>query len=443
MPAQKKHLSISLVLALIGLSFFTPIPWNEAFSAHSMKEIAVPQVEKDTVCTSVNLRCHADSCKADEIDRMLQNVYKKGAFSGQVLYAENGHVLYSQSFGFSDVRRRRDSIQSQNIFQLASLSKPFTAVAIMQLYQHGKIDINQKVKTYLEDFPFESITVKNLLQHRSGLKNYIYIADRHWVDKKKPLSLDTLSFLMKKYGNSLDFKPDSRFRYCNTNYAYLAQIVEKVSGMSFADYFQKYIAQPLGMESTFVYDAHKPWPEKAVNGYSYSRRNGFYKRWPDYLDGIPGDKGLFSNTQDIFRFDQALYNEDFLADSIIQMMFTPARPFNEQHRSDYGIGFRTKVDEKDYQIVYHNGWWKGFRTYYIHDFKSQRTLIWLCNRSDVTINPYIERIFEIADRYPSTSNSPVLAKDNDHATQETENPESGFSGSDQEMEDDENYGSKD
>lgn len=442
MPNQKKHLSVSLLLALMGLSFFTPIPWNEAFSAHSQKDIAVPKIEKDSICTQVRLRTHTDSCKAKQIDELLQGIYHKGAFSGQVLYAENGNVLYSQSFGFSNVRYRRDSITPSHTFQLASLSKPFTAVAVMQLYQNGKIDINQSVKTYLNDFPFENITVKNLLQHRSGLKNYIYIADRYWGNKKTPLTLDTLSTLMRKYGNYLEFQPDSRFRYCNTNYAYLAQIVEKVSGMSFSEYFQKHIAQPLGMTSTFVYNPYEEWPENAVSGYSYSRRNGFYRRWPDYLDGIPGDKGLFSNTQDIFRFDQALYDNRFLADSIIELMFTPARPFDEKHRSDYGIGFRTKVDDNGYQIIYHNGWWKGFRTYYIHDFKSRRTLIWLCNRSDVTINPCIERIFEIVDSYPSQE-QPVLATgEQDANVVEDKMAHSVLSDSLSEEENQENYGSE-
>ena len=103
-----------------------------------------------------------------------------------------------------------------------------------------------------------------------------------------------------------------------------------------------------------------------------------------------------SNVEDLFRFDQALYSNAFLADTIRDLMFTPAVPLSERHENDYGLGFRIKQESPDHQIVYHNGWWKGFRSYFIHDYQRERTLIWLVNRSDVTINPYIEKIFDIA-----------------------------------------------
>lgn len=402
---QKKHFSLSLLLVLFGISFFTPVPWNHAHSAAQQDSTE----KAGKVCTQIRLSSQADSCIAQEIDRLLTEEYGKGAFNGQVLYAEKGNVIYSRCFGYSNVRARKDSIRPENTFQLASLSKPFTAVAVMQLYQEGKIDIYKPVKAYLDDFPFDNITVKDLLQHRSGLKNYIYIADRYWTDKKKPLRNEDISPLLAKYGKTLDFKPGSRFRYCNTNYAYLALLVEKISGQDFARYFDEHIAQPLNMKDTYVYNPANT-SESAVDGFSYSRRSGFYKRYPDYLDGVVGDKGLFSTTRDLFRFDQALYSSNFLADSIRELMFTPAVELTENHDNDYGMGFRIKQDSSGHQTVFHNGWWKGFRTYFIHDYQNQKTLIWLNNRSDVTINPYIEKIFEIAGSYYTPQ--PALAEKN-------------------------------
>lgn len=393
---NKRHFPTAAMLFAVSLSLLTPLPWNKARSARYGENHA-PHVQEADPRT--RLSNAIDSCKAREIDHLLQDAYEKGAFSGQVLYAEKGKVLYNRCFGFSNVRSRRDSIRPESAFQLASLSKPFTAVAVMQLYQNGKIDIGKPVKEYLPDFPFENITVKHLLQHRSGLKNYIYIADRYWTDKKKPLTNRDITPLMAKYGKTLDFKPGSRFRYCNTNYAYLALLVEEIAGMDFAEYFDKNIARPLGMTRTFVYDPENPRTDSIVSGYSYSRRNGFYKRYPDYLDGVVGDKGLYSTAEDIFRFDQALYSPEFLADSIRTLMFTPAVELKPGHEGDYGMGFRIKQDTSGYQTVFHNGWWKGFRTYFTHDYLSKRTLIWLNNRSDVTINPYIERIFEIVGSY--------------------------------------------
>lgn len=396
----------------MGVALFTPLPWTRAQSGQQESR-SLPSNEEEVLQAMYEKAL--DSAKSARIDKLLTYAYSRGGFSGQVLLAEKGKILYHKCFGFSNIRARRDSILPGSTFQLASLSKPFTAVAVMQLYQHGKIDIYKPVKEYLEDFPFEDITVEHLLRHRSGLKNYIYIADKYWPDKKRYLRNADISPLLARYGKTLDFKPGARFKYCNTNYAYLALLVEKITGQSFGRYFDENISGPLGMENTFVFDAKNPqMPDKdIVSGYSYSRRTGFYKRYPDYLDGVVGDKGLFSTAQDIFLFDQALYRSDLLADSIIRLMFTPAEELTSSHDNDYGLGFRIRQDTAGHRIVFHNGWWKGFRTYFIHDYQCERTIVWLNNRSDVTINPYISKIFEIVDssqeHFPAPE--PMMAKD--------------------------------
>lgn len=407
-----KHFSASVLLLLLGITLFTPFPWNKVQSGQQEEYVTV-QSEEDILQALYEKAL--DSAKYVRIDQLLTQAYRRGGFSGQVLLAEKGKVLYNKCFGYSNIRACRDSIGPESSFQLASLSKPFTATAVMLLYQQGKIDINAPVKEYLPDFPFNDITVTHLLQHRSGLKNYIYIADKYWPNKKQYLKNTDISPLLARYGRTLDFKPGTRFKYCNTNYAYLALLVEKITGQSFAQFFAENIAGPLGMENTFLFDSKNPQmpDKKVVNGYSYSRRTGFYRRYPDYLDGVLGDKGLFSTAQDIFRFDQALYRSDFLADSIIELMFTPAEELTLKHDNDYGLGFRIRQDTAGHRTVFHNGWWKGFRTYFIHDYQCQRTVIWLNNRSDVTINPYISKIFEIVDssqlHFPAPE--PMIAKD--------------------------------
>ncbi|MCH5243810.1 MAG: beta-lactamase family protein [Lentimicrobiaceae bacterium] len=407
-----KHFSASVLLLVFGIMLFTPFPWNKVQSC-PQEDFVVTESEEEILRALYEKAL--DSAKYARIDQLLTHVYKRGGFSGQVLLAEKGKVLYDRCFGFSNIRAGRDSILPESSFQLASLSKPFTATAVMLLYQQGKIDLNAPVKEYLPDFPFDNITVTHLLQHRSGLKNYIYLADNYWPDKKKYLRNTDLSPLLARYGKTLDFKPGTRFKYCNTNYAYLALLVEKISGQSFPEYFAENIAEPLGMQNTFLFDPQDPQmsDKKVVNGYSYSRRTGFYKRYPDYLDGVLGDKGLFSTARDIFLFDQALYRSDFLADSIIELMFTPAEELNPKHDNDYGMGFRIRQDTVGHHTVFHNGWWKGFRTYFIHDYQCQRTVIWLNNRSDVTINPYISKIFEIVDssQLHLPSPEPMIAKD--------------------------------
>ncbi len=319
-------------------------------------------------------------------------------FNGQVLYAENGEILINKTYGYSDLYKKTP-IDDTWKFQLSSTSKPITAVAIMKLYDEGKIDIDKSVKHYLPDFPFpNNITVKHLLQHRSGLPDYIKLADKNW-DKKHTFTNRNLSPFLKNLNAKVKFLPDAKFEYCNTNYAYLALLVEKCSGFTFEFYVKTKIFDPLKMTNSFVFNPKNGRQSKTVKGYSFSRRRGFYERPIEFIDGTVGDKGIYSTAEDFFRFDQALLDDNFLSKKSKQLMFTPAQPLSPTHNNDYGLGFRITIDSvfADNERVFHNGWWNGFRSFYIHSQKNERTLIWLNNRSDVTLAPTINTILTFAD----------------------------------------------
>lgn len=389
--------ALVILPSIMGIGFMTPIPWQS-------NQLTAPEVATMTEMPDrldnfePTLMSLDDSVQYHRLDSLLCHAFSSGRFNGHVLYAQEGHIVYNRSFGYKNFRTK-DSLSSEDRFQLASTSKPFTAVAVLKLQQEGKIDIDLPVKHYLPDFLHDSVKVRHLLQHRSGLPNYIYIADDHW-DYRKPLTNADITPLLKRYRPRLEFKPGSRFRYCNTNYAYLALIVEAVTGQEFAAVLNDYIFEPLGMSHTFVYNYKERPTSDVVKGYSYSRRRGFYERPQDYLDGVVGDKGVFSTAEDLFLFDRALYSEAFLSGENLTLAFTPAEPFDEKHHQDYGLGFRVKQECNGQKIAYHHGWWKGFRTYFIHDYANQRTLIWLNNRSDVTIAPYIEFIMDFASIRP-------------------------------------------
>ncbi len=397
--AKKSGMWASVLLpTIVGIGFMTPIPWQEnEVSAPEAEAVAVLPERPDSF-EPVLLSRH-DSLQYFKLDSVLTAAFTRGRFNGHVLYAQEGHIIYNRSFGYKNFRTK-DSLSREDRFQLASTSKPFAAVAVLKLRQEGKIDIELPVKHYLPDFPHDSVTVRHLLQHRSGLPNYIYVADEHW-DFRKPLTNKDITPLLKRHRPRLEFKPGSRFRYCNTNYAYLASIIEAVTDTTFASVLDSYIFKPLGMAHTFVYDYKNRQQTNLVKGYSYSRRRGFYERQPDYLDGVVGDKGIFSTAEDLFLFDRALYCEAFLNEDNLTLAFTPAKPFDEKHQQDYGLGFRVKQECNGQQIAYHHGWWKGFRTYFIHDYANRRTLIWLNNRSDVTIAPYIDFIMDFASIRPA------------------------------------------
>jgi CubicO group peptidase (beta-lactamase class C family) len=348
---------------------------------------------RDAEYFSAKIETAVDSTKYQQIDQILTNAFNSGKFNGHVIYAEKGKILYNSPFGYENLKTKKP-LTDTSIFQLASTSKPFTAVAILKLYQDEKLDIEQPVVNYLPDFPYDSVTIKNLLQHRSGLPNYIYVSGNKNWDWRKMMTNADITPLLKKTKAKLAFKPDSRFQYCNTNYAYLASIVEKVSGQTFHDYMKTEIFEPLAMYNTYVFSYEDRNSYSAVKGYDFSRKRGFYERKNDYLDGVVGDKGVYSTANDLFLFDQALYDYKFISKSLLDLAFTPAQPFDEKHVRDYGLGFRVKLTEEGYPLAYHHGWWKGFRTYFIHDYENQRTLIWLNNRSDVRIAPFMGEILE-------------------------------------------------
>jgi CubicO group peptidase (beta-lactamase class C family) len=335
--------------------------------------------------------------KKSRIERILDDAYNENQFNGQVLYAENGNILFEKTYGFADLHRKTPMDNSWR-FQLSSTSKPFTAAAIMKLYDEGKIDINKSVKEYLSDFPFSrAVTVKHLLQHRSGLPDYIHLADKNW-DKKVTFTNRNLSSFFKKVGARVKFSAGAKFEYCNTNYAYLALLVEKCSGFTFAHYLKTKIFEPLKMTRTYVYNPAKGRLGETVKGYSFSRRRGYYERPVEFLDGTVGDKGIYSNAEDLYKFDQALFDSNFLSSKSRLLMLTPAEALCEAHDNDYGLGFRIRRDIINGDIrVFHHGWWNGFRSYYVHSPNNERTLIWLNNRSDVTLASLIDAILVFTD----------------------------------------------
>lgn len=320
--------------------------------------------------------------KAADVDAVFQRLRKITGFNGTVLYAEQGRVIYKNAFGYRDVRRRRDSLQLDNQFELASVSKMFTAMAIMILHSDGKIphyDID--VRTFIPEWPYEDVTIRQLLNHRSGLSRYESLAHEAWKDKTIPLTNDKMIELFVQHQPSPYFRPDRGFHYCNTNYALLASVVERASGMYFEDFLKNRIFDPLGMRDSFIYNmrfdtvvsAYIPF---GVPGHDLRGRRYIHVR-NDYLNGVMGDKSMFSTVDDLYRFDKALNYGLLVHDTILQEAFTAGSPRHRRRVDNYGFGWRIKTAADS--AVYHYGWWKGFRTFYLRDMAQKKTLIVLTN----------------------------------------------------------------
>lgn len=168
--------------------------------------------------------------------------------------AKKGQIIYEEYGGFSHYKGQKDSITSSTPFHLASVSKTITAMAVLKLWEEKKLSIDDSVSKYLIGFPLEGVTIRTLLNHRSGLPNYVHYMERLGWDKKKRITnQDVLDFIIARHTEMDIARPNRGFSYSNTNYALLALVVEKVGGLPFGEYIQKTIFDPLQMKNSYVF----------------------------------------------------------------------------------------------------------------------------------------------------------------------------------------------
>ncbi len=308
-----------------------------------------------------------------QIEQFFQTKMDARLFSGSFLFAQNGYIISSGFFGIKN-HIKRDSIDQKTAFQLASGSKPFTAMAIFKLVDEGKLSLDDSLHHLVPEFPYNGITIEMLLNHKSGLFNYIYSMDYLMKDSTGHLFNKSLLNVLQDTVPARYYPPNTKHEYCNTNYAMLATIVERLSGKSFQTYMSETFFEPLDMKHSFVIDKTKDLPEHAAIGYVSTR---YLDPGNDYLNGVVGDKGLYSTTHDILKFDQALYN-GFINDSLVELSMQAHTKISSNQRA-YGYGWRLINPDSPEKIVYHTGWWQGFRTFFIRYPKEKKTVIVLDN----------------------------------------------------------------
>ena len=295
------------------------------------------------------------------------------------LVAKDGQIIYENYVGFGDIKKKTP-ITSTTPIHIASVSKVLTATAILKLVNAGKLGLNQKVTSILKGFPYPEITIKNLLSHRSGMRNYAYFTNEKGIwDRHKIMSNQDVLNVMINKKISLEYKTNTRFGYCNTNYAMLALIIEKSTGMKYSDAMKSMIFGPLGMTNSFVYDYAK---DKNVITPSY-RGNGQQIAF-DYLDAIYGDKNIFSTPQDLLKFDMARNTEYFLSPELRYQIYLGC---SNEHKGqkNYGLGIRMINWETGQNFYFHNGWWHGNMSSYVTLKKENVTIIALTNKNSKNV----------------------------------------------------------
>lgn len=300
----------------------------------------------------------------------------RGRFNGSFLVAKNGQVIYEQYAGFRDPRVKRDSITPSTSFHLASVSKPFTAMAVLKLWEEGKLHIDSAAAKYLPDFPLQEVTIRNLLNHRSGIPNYVHYMERLGWDRKRQITnSDVVNFIRENNKKIQIGRPDRGFSYSNTNYALLAVIVEQVTGLTFPEYMRLNIFEPLSMEDSYVFTPSDN--ERSLSSFFYSGREYAF----DYLDLVYGDKNIYSTVRDLMKFDQALNTGTLLKQETLDAAYTPYS--NEKKGiNNYGLGWRMQVYPNSKKIIYHNGWWHGNRTAFYRLLDENATIIALSNNDN-------------------------------------------------------------
>jgi CubicO group peptidase (beta-lactamase class C family) len=318
--------------------------------------------------------------KAAELDKLMNQAHINGVFNGSVLVAENGKVIYRKAFGYAN-KETKQLLKPEFCFDLASVSKQFTAMGIMILKERSKLSYDDKITKYFPEFPAygKDITVRNLLNNTSGMPLY-----QSFTTKDNLTNAEILKIIEER--EALDANIGERYVYNNAGYVMLGLIIEKVSKMSLAEFLKENIFQPLKMKNSLVGDTPKIDLKNRVLGYSV------IGALDDYEVGHTGSTSMFSNVDDLFLWDQALYTEKLVSKKTIEEAFSPVI-LNDGSLSNYGFGWFLTPEKKS---VNHSGSDFGYRTFIRRDLDKKNTYIWLTNAGNAitkdVMNVAIENI---------------------------------------------------
>ena len=324
--------------------------------------------------------------KSAQVDAVLAPYLENQTFSGVVLIAQEGKVVYNRVTGFRDFANRTP-LKKTDLFELASVSKQFTAMVIMLLQERGLLQFDDPVEKYLS-IPYKNISIRHLLTHSSGLPDYQAIMDEHWDKSKVADNQDIIQYL-QRYAPPTRFVPGSSYEYSNTGYVLLASIAEKASGRDFTEICRTEIFQKLGMQHT---DLRTPAERSAIENFARghipdstgtvflpadSFPSSNYTIWLGHREG-PGR--ISSTAQDLLKWDQALSNNTLVQAATLQQAYTPM-VLNDGKISYYGFGWDILDNSSEHIIVGHNGDNPGYKTQIIRSLYNGKTLIVLSNNA--------------------------------------------------------------
>ncbi len=326
---------------------------------------------------------------------LAREAFEKGGFNGAWLYAEKGEIVSKGALGFCDAENKQP-LNEDTIFQLASVSKQFTAAAVMLVLREGKLHLEDKITKYFPELTaYEGVTVRHLLNHTGGVPDYFDDADwfiKIWKEEHRVPGNDEIVRFLLETKCKPEFAPGEKFSYSNTGYNLLALLVERVSGVPYEDFLQKNIFEPAGMTNTRCCHIRRDGVPFENYAQATVLENDKYVRDVDSeeegdvtaFDGVNGDDYVYTNLFDMLRWDRALREGKVLTLEEQQLMYTPGEKavYNEDEGLSYGFGWAIENNEKLGLIVSHSGGMPGVHTWYERFVDADRVLVILCNREE-------------------------------------------------------------
>lgn len=336
--------------------------------------------------------------KVQKIDALLGELRREEAFSGSVLIAEKGKIIYAESFGYANAENKTP-FTAETIFLVGSVAKTVTAAAVMKLKERGKLNLNDSITKYLPELAYKNVTLRHLLTHTSGILEYQAPEIIREIAGKGAGNRDLVK-VFAGLNPKLEFEPGSRWDYSNTNYILLALVVEKISGVSFPAFVRENVFVPAGMRRSFVGLDNVPanLRKEIAAGYRFTNPLAQAPVNVETLDGaraayatkrnLYGAGNLYTTTGDLLKFHRALQRGRILSPKTLAETYAPQKlsggeNYNSFVRTNYpakdALGWFVADDESSGKIVYHPGGDIGYTSYFLRNATKDRAVIILSN----------------------------------------------------------------
>lgn len=327
--------------------------------------------------------------KSALLDSLFSTMSQRGQFYGNVLIAEHNEIIFSKSYGLAD-REKKEPLNEQTLFNVGSVSKAFTAIAILQLAEKEKIELSDKVCKYLSGFPYPEISIHHLLIHAGGLpSDYDLLKNGNWDNSKIATNKDVV-LALNKQKPELQFTSGERSEYSNLGYMILAEIVKQVSETDFKEYLHNHIFQPANMIRTSIFDAKEiKQVENVAKGYLLYPFSGKYEKAIDIPEfatqyvtiGFQGDGNVYSTTIDLFNFYKALSNNTLITEESLKSVFHKHIPAQMNGTPDFGnsFGYGWTIINAPIQVVQRGGELAGYVSNTVWNITEERLIIYLSN----------------------------------------------------------------